>query len=284
MGLCSGEIMSIYIDGVETEDILDGLDTACFGKKIYYYDETTSTNIEAKKFAKEGAPHGSLFIAESQSAGRGRLERAYYTPKYKGLWFSILLRPKFNMEDAPKCTLLAAVSVSLAIKEISLVPGIKWPNDIVYDGKKIAGILTEMVTNPDKTYSVIIGIGINVNFTKEDFPENIRDTATSLQIMKGEIISRAKFLQRVLYFAEKLYNKAENEGFKEIFDRWREFSITLNKEVRVINAGDKKEFTGLALDIDESGALLVESEGKVRQVLAGDVSIREMGKNHDFSL
>ncbi|MBO6178769.1 MAG: biotin--[acetyl-CoA-carboxylase] ligase [Selenomonadaceae bacterium] len=276
--------MNINTDNIFPEVILDGLDTSCFGKKIHYYDETASTNLEAKKYAKENAPHGSLFIAESQSAGRGRLERAYYTPKYKGLWFSLLLRPKFNMEDAPKCTLLAAVAVALAMKEISLVAEIKWPNDIMHDGKKIAGILTEMVTNPDKTYSVIIGIGINVNFAKEDFPENIRDTATSLQIMKGEKINRAKFLQRVLYFAEKLYNKAEKDGFKEIFDRWREFSITLSKEVRVINAGDGKEFTGFALDIDERGALLVESQGKVRRVLAGDVSIREMGKNHDFSL
>lgn len=267
-------------DTISPKDILNGLGTKVFGKKIIFYDKIDSTNAEAKKFAKTSCEHGTLFIAEEQDAGRGRLERHFFTPKSMGLWFSILLRPKLQITDAGKCTLLAAVAVALAMKEIGLTPEIKWPNDIMYKNKKLTGILTELVTLPDKTYAIIIGIGINVNFSEEDFPENIRNIATSLAIMKGEKINRTKFLQRVLFFMEELYNKAESRGFSEIFNLWRSFSTTINKNIRVINAGDGKEIIGYAIDIDEDGALIVEVGGKLQKILAGDVSIREMGNKN----
>lgn len=268
--------MNDFFDNILPETIKNNLQTQIFGQNIFYYDETDSTNLQAKKLVKN-APHGSIVIAEAQGAGRGRLERSFFSPKGKGLWFSIILRPRFNIENAPKCTLLAAVSVALAMEELRIKPQIKWPNDIIKNNKKITGILTELVTLDRENYAVIVGIGINVNFSKEDFPEDIRNTATSLAIINGENIKRAKFLQRVLYFFEKLYGKIETHGFGEILNLWRKFSTTLNKTVRVINAGNNDAIIGRAVDIDESGALLVEVNGVIQKVLAGDVSIREVG-------
>lgn len=257
--------------------VKSGLETKVFGQNILFFDKIDSTNIKAKTLSKEGIEEGTIVIAEEQNAGRGRLDRAFYAPKGMGLWFSLILRPKFKITEASKCTLLAAVAVARALLEIGITPKIKWPNDIVHKNKKLVGILTELVVNDDGAYSVIIGIGINVNFLKEDFPEDIRDIATSLAIIKGEDIDRIKFLQRVLFFLEKLYNKAQSEGFDDILDLWRKFSITLNKNIRVINAGDGEEIIGRAVDIDGDGALLVETDGEIIRVLAGDVSVREMG-------
>ena len=269
--------MQKTFDNILTKTIKENLQTKYIGQNIFYKEETSSTNTDAKKLAKENAPNGSLVIAETQGAGRGRLDRNFFSPKGKGLWFSLILRPKFKIEDAPKCTLLAAVAVALAMEEEGITPEIKWPNDIMRGNKKLVGILTELVTLSANDYAVIVGIGINVNFTESDFPEDIRNIATSLAIIKGENVERAKFLQRILFFTEDLYDKIETEGFGEILNLWRKFSVTLNKNIRVINAGDKREITGRALDIDEDGALIVKSDGKIIKVLAGDVSIREVG-------
>ena len=266
------------IDDISPKTVKDGLNTKILGQDILFFDKIDSTNIKAKSLAKEGAKEGTLVIAEEQESGRGRLERAFISPRGKGLWFSIILRPKFKITETSKCTLLAAVAVALTIEEIGVIPKIKWPNDIVEGDKKLVGILTELEINPDKSYAVIIGIGINVNFS--EFPENLKNIATSLKIIKGEKIERAKLLQRVLYFMEELYNKAQSEGFDGILNLWRKYSITLNKNIRVINAGDKSEIIGRALDIDEDGALLVSVNGETVKVLAGDVSIREVGSRN----
>lgn len=269
--------MNELFDTILPETIKKYLQTKTFGQKIFYSEETKSTNIDAKNLAKENASSGSLVIAETQGAGRGRLERKFFSPKGKGLWFSLILRPKFDIKDAPKCTLLAAVAVAAAMEEIGVKPEIKWPNDIMRGDKKLVGILTELVTLGAKDYAVIVGIGVNVNFAEEDFHEDIKNIATSLAIIKGENIERAKFLGRILCYFEKLYEKAETEGFGEVLNLWRKYSATLNKNIRVINAGDNSEITGRAVDIDESGALMVDTGGKIIKVLAGDVSVREMG-------
>lgn len=259
------------------ENIKNGLITKYFGQNIVFFERTDSTNIQAKVLAKEGASEGTVVIAEEQGEGRGRLERSFFSPKGMGLWFSVILRPKFNITDAPKCTLFAAVSVALAMEELNISPEIKWPNDIINNGKKLSGILTELTANADGSYFVVIGIGINVNFLRSDFPENIRDIASSLRIIKGEKIEREKFLQRVLFYMEEIYDTIEDEGFGKILNLWRKFSVTLNKNIRVINAGDNGEITGRALDIADDGALLIETGGVIKKILAGDVSIREMG-------
>lgn len=264
-------------DTLLPEEIQNGLHTKRIGKDILYFDAIDSTNAEAKRRAAKGAPEGTVLVAEEQGKGRGRLERPFFTPREKGIWFSVILRPKFLPQEAPKCTLLAAVAVAMAMERFGLRAGIKWPNDILYDGKKLVGILTEMSAEMDRINYVIIGTGINVNFAPEDFPEELRPVATSLAIMKGEKLPRAKFLQRVLEAMDELYLTASEQGFAPVMEMWKDYSVTLGQEVQVIGMGEGGSFSGLAADIDEEGALLVDTSEGRRRVLAGDVSIRPKG-------
>ena len=261
-------------DTLLPEEILNGLHTKCIGREVLYFDAIDSTNAEAKRRAAEGAPEGTVLVAEEQGKGRGRLERPFFTPREKGIWFSVILRPRFLPQEAPKCTLMAAVAVAMAMERFGLRAGIKWPNDIMHDGKKLVGILTEMSAEIDCINYVVIGTGINVNFTPEDFPEELRSVATSLAIMKGEKLPRAEFLRSVLEAMEELYLIASERGFAPIMEMWKRYSITLGQEVHVIDMGEGGSFFGLAADIDEEGALLVDTPEGRRRVLAGDVSIR----------
>ena len=247
-------------------EIKNGLRTRCIAKDIVFFEEIDSTNQVAKQLAQKGAAAGTVVVAESQGKGRGRLERSYFSPAGKGIWFSVILRPHILPQEAPKCTLLAAVAVAMAMKRFGLKSEIKWPNDILHEGKKLTGILTEMSAEIDRINYIVIGTGINVNIEEEEFPEELRDKATSLSIMKGERLPRVAFFQAVLVL--------EEDGFAPIIARWREYAVTLGQEVHVIGAIGKDSFDGRAIDIDEEGALLVETEGGVRRVLAGDVSIR----------
>lgn len=256
------------------EEIGNGLGTRFIGKEIHYFDSVGSTNVESKKMAAQGAPEGTVLVAEEQGTGRGRMERSYFSPREKGIWFSVILRPAFLPGEAPKCTLLAAAAVAQAMEKFGLRAGIKWPNDILHEGKKLVGILTEMSAEVDRINYIVIGTGINVNFAPEDFPEDIRGIATSLAIMKGEKIPRVKFFQRVLESMEELYVMALEKGFAPILEIWKKYSITLGQEVHVIGVGEHASFSGVAADIDEDGALLVDTPKGRQRVLAGDVSIR----------
>lgn len=253
-------------------EIQHGLTTRFIGKNIVHYEEVSSTNIEAKRLAADGAPEGTVVVSEAQNTGRGRMERGFFSPKGKGIWFSVILRPHFLPQEAPKCTLLAAVSVARAMEKFGLKADIKWPNDILYEGKKLVGILTEMNAEMDRINYVVIGTGINVNIMPEDFPEDIRSVATSLAIMKGEKLPRVAFFREVLTALEELYDLARSKGFAPVLDEWRRYTITLGQEVDVIGINEK--FFGVAADIDTEGALLVDTPEGRRRVLAGDVSIR----------
>ena len=265
-------------DRLLPNEVQHGLMTKYIGKKIVYYEEINSTNIEAKKLAAEGAPEGTVVVSEAQNTGRGRMERGFFSPKGKGIWFSVILRPDFLPQEAPKCTLLAAVSVARAMKKFGLKAGIKWPNDILYEGKKLVGILTEMNAEMDRINYIVIGTGINVNIMPEDFPEDIRTVATSLAIMKGGKLPRVKFFQAVLESMEELYDIVRQQGFVPVMQKWKHYTITLGQEVNVIGIGRNESFSGIAADIDEEGALLVDTEVGRRRVLAGDVSIRPKNK------
>ena len=255
-------------------EIKNGLRTRFIAKDIVFFEEIDSTNQVAKQLAQKGAAAGTVVVAESQGKGRGRLERSYFSPAGKGIWFSVILRPHILPQEAPKCTLLAAVAVAMAMKRFDLKAEIKWPNDILHEGKKLTGILTEMSAEIDRINYIVIGTGINVNMEEEEFPEELRDKATSLSIMKGEKLPRVAFFQAVLEALDELCIVLEEDGFAPIIARWREYAVTLGQEVHVIGAIGKDSFDGRAVDIDEEGALLVEAEGGVRRVLAGDVSIR----------
>ncbi len=260
-------------DLLRPEEVCPKLATGKFGCELHYFSSIGSTNNEAKKLAVAGSPEGTLVVTEEQAEGRGRLSRGWFSPKAKGIWFSIVLRPPFPPQEAPKCTLMAAVAVNRAIRDIAGVPcGIKWPNDIMCKGRKLVGILTEMSAEMDAINHVVIGMGVNVNIPGEDFPAELREIATSLLLETGKPVRRLELFIRILERLEELYLEVLRSGFAVVLDAWRQESITLGQQVQVI--GTDKSFLGQAIDIDSDGALLVSTESGVERVLAGDVSIR----------
>ncbi|WP_315436417.1 biotin--[acetyl-CoA-carboxylase] ligase [uncultured Selenomonas sp.] len=269
----SGYVLRSAPDRLIETEISQDLKTALVGRKVICYDVVDSTNLVLKNLAREGAEDGTVVVADSQGTGRGRMERAFFSPPGKGIWVSILLRPTFLPQDAPKCTLMAAVAVARAMEAFGLRAAIKWPNDILHDGRKLVGILTEMSAEMDRVNYVVIGIGINVNIAPEDFPAELRAIATSLMQMKGAPLPRVAFLQELLRVLDDLYASVQREGFAPVLAAWREYSVTLGQEVRVIGPAGE-EFEGVAVDIDAEGALLVDTAEGRRRVLAGDVSIR----------
>ena len=253
-------------------EIDSALHTETFGRHVVYLESTQSTNEEAKKIAREGAEEGTIVVAEEQITGHGRLARGFYSPFAKGIWFSLILRPKFFPMEASKCTLLAAVGVCRGIRRMGLADaGIKWPNDIFVHGKKLVGILTLMSASMEKIDYIIMGIGINTGIKKNEFPEDFREGATSF-LNEGINVSRKDLLAAILGELEKEYSIAQNEGFDKVLDDWRALSVTLGQEVRVIFGDDS--YTGKAVDIDRDGCLLVNTGSEVKRVIAGDVSIR----------
>ena len=265
------------------ENILPELNTkiiAADNSRVIYLECTESTNKTAKKIAAEGAVEGTVIIAEEQTGGKGRLERDFFSPKRKGILFSLILRPNCLPKDAPKFTLLAAVALVKAMEKFNLNAKIKWPNDIIFDGRKVVGILTEMSAEIGRVNYIVIGIGINANISREEFPENIRDIAASLYEMNGnKKISRVNIFRAILEELDKIYCEINSDGFEKIFKLWREYNATLGRDVKVISAESGEIFFGKAIDIDEEGALIVEVDGEQKKVFAGDVSIRNVNYN-----
>ena len=269
----SGYILRSAPDRLIEPEIVKGLQTKLVGREIICYDAVDSTNIVLKELARQGAENGTVVVADTQGTGRGRMERAFFSPPGKGIWVSILLRPDFLPQEAPKCTLMAAVAVAQAMEKFGLRAAIKWPNDILHDGRKLVGILTEMSAEMDRVNYIVIGIGINVNIAEEDFPEELRPIATSLMQMKGEPLSRVAFLQELLRALDVLYADVQRAGFAPVLAAWKKYAVTLGQQVRVLGPGGET-FEGTAADIDAEGALLIDTKEGQRRVLAGDVSIR----------
>lgn len=256
-------------------EIQIGLNTRLIGAEMHYYPSVDSTNRVAKALAYHSAADGTIVVAEEQTDGKGRLERQFFSPRGKGIWFSVILRPKILPKDASKCTLMAAVAVAEAMTRFNLKPEIKWPNDILFDGRKAVGILTEMTGEIAKINYIVIGVGINVNISRDEFPEELRNVAASLSEMTGTNLSRVKIFRAVLEEFDKLYGEITVRGFNDIINHWRKYNITLGQNVCVIPAGDAGfTFSGRAVGLNEDGALLVETESGLRTVYAGDVSIR----------
>lgn len=277
------EILSSERRGYKLKDAPDlllpseiqiGLDTQIIGKEMHYQPTVDSTNQLAKKLAYHGAADGAIVVAEEQTGGKGRLDRNFYSPRGKGIWFSIILRPNFLPKDAPKCTLMAAVAVAEAMTRFNLKAEIKWPNDILHDGRKLVGILTEITGEIGKIAYLVIGVGINVNISRDEFPEELREIASSLSEIKGGEISRVEFFRALLEEFDKLYREVNATGFDKIIERWRKYNVTLGKNIRVISASNDNSFTGKAIDLNHDGALVVETADGLRSVYAGDVSIR----------
>lgn len=258
------------------EEIRAGLATQLLGKQIVHFYDTSSTNNEAKRLAADDAVEGTIVVSEAQTLGRGRLNRGWFSPPGGGVWVSVILRPPFPPQEAPKCTLMAAVATVEAIREASgLNCGIKWPNDILWQGRKLVGILTEMSAEMDAINFVVLGIGINVSLQESDFPEELRNIGASVSMGAEREVSRVEVLQKLLERLEYWYQVVKQEGFEPVLEAWRRESVTLGQPVRVL-AGEET-YDGVAEELAEDGSLLVRTEKGLRRVLAGDVSLRLQG-------
>ena len=251
--------------------IADQIHTKWAGKTVHFARETDSTNLWIKRLAKEGAPEGTLALAEFQSAGRGRLGRSWEVPEGTSVMMSILLRPKFEPQYAPTLTLVMGMAVAKAVKNLGFDVSIKWPNDVVVSHKKICGILTEMGVRDGKIDYAVIGVGINVNI--REFPEEMADKATSLYLESGREFDRSQIPGLVMEAFEKYYEKfaatCDLSGLKEEYE-----SILANYDqpVRVLA---KEPYEGVARGITDGGELLVEkTDGTIVAVSAGEVSVR----------
>lgn len=262
-------------DILTLEELEPFLHTSFIGRSIIYLDSVDSTNTYAKKAAEGPFRDGTVIIAEEQIAGRGRLGRYWVSPRGKGIWMTIMLKPDILPFDAPKLTIVAACAVAKALWSCcGLEAGIKWPNDIVAGGKKLCGILTEMSAEEDEIKHVIIGIGINANLGLDDFGPEVLDIATSIRIEKGNTVSRKAVVASVLREFEQLYRDFVREGSIDFFlDEYKDKSAVLGKEIRITSK--KEELTGTAVDISKEGHLLVRLEdGALKEVMSGEVSIR----------
>lgn len=261
-------------DRLYGQEITDGLDTEFLGRAVYYYDSIDSTNREARALASVGAPHGALVVTEEQTGGRGRLGRGWFSPRGMGVWCSLVLRPEIIPGEAPPVTMLAAVAVAAAVEKVAGVrPGIKWPNDLLVGGKKLCGILTEMNAEMEKVNFLVVGMGINVNTPLEDFPDELRDTATSLYVVKNECVSRQELLKQLLREFENFYRTWLESGFGPVLEEWKKRCVTLNCPVRL--STPRESWEGWAEDVDASGSLvLLLPDGSRQRFLAGEVSLR----------
>ena len=251
--------------------IADQIHTKWAGKTVHFARETDSTNLWIKRLAKEGAPEGTLALAEFQSAGRGRLGRSWEVPEGTSVMMSILLRPKFEPQYAPMLTLVMGMAVAKAVKKFGFDVSIKWPNDVVVSHKKICGILTEMGVRDGKIDYAVIGVGINVNI--REFPEEMADKATSLYLESGRKFDRSQIPGLVMEAFEEYYEKfaatCDLSGLKEEYES---ILANYNQPVRVLA---KEPYEGVARGITDGGELLVEkTDGTIVAVSAGEVSVR----------
>lgn len=269
-----GYILKAAPDRLKPAEIITHLKTKWLGHSIHYCESVDSTNNVAKRLAEEGCDNGLVVVSEEQKGGKGRLSRGWFSPFACGDWFSVVLKPPFLPQEASKCTLLAAVAVVKAVNRYKGVnAAIKWPNDILLNGKKLVGILTEMSAEFGKINYIVIGTGINVNVPKNIVPDDIRDNAVSVADVAQEPVSRVQILADVLLNMEELYEQVLSNGFAPALEEWRKYSCTLGQQVKVI--APDETYCGLAVDIDADGLLIVEkADGTAEKVIAGDVSIR----------
>ena len=242
---------------------------------FYWYESIDSTNLKALEMAKEGAQSGTIIVAHAQNSGRGRLGRSWISPAGTGLYVSIILRPQLAPEHLSKITLAAGVAVSKAIDLVTNISTmIKWPNDILADGKKIAGILSESTgVNPAGKTAVVLGIGINVNTPQESFPEALKDKASSLMAITGTIVQKGVLLKQLLDEISRQVKRLEQGEFSQILEDWKARDTTLGKRLNWLNAA-KQIVCGIAQGPDENGHLQVKDfSGKLHDVLSGDITL-----------
>lgn len=247
------------------------LNTHDLGQALHWFAEVGSTNDVAKRLADEGAAHGAVVVAEAQTAGRGRRGRVWASPAGRNVYLSVVLRPDLPPSRAAELTLLASVALCQAVRQAGVPAGIKWPNDLLAGGRKLAGILTELATDPDRVQWLVLGIGVNVNIREDELPGELRAIATSLAIERGESVPRTLFAAAVLSALEEWLDRHAEEGFPPVREAWKAMSDTLGREVRVRSSDRNLE--GVAEDVDDGGALLIRTAAGLERVLAGDVEM-----------
>lgn len=270
-----GYILKSQPNLISSNKIKAALETKDFGQIIHFEETVESTQPIAHQLAQQGAEAGTVVICEEQTAGRGRMQREWKSQKGLGIWMSVILRPDVPTHEAPQFTLVAAVAIAKAIEDIAEIrPQIKWPNDLLINGLKITGILTELQADPDRINALIMGIGINVNHEQLDFPDEIQDIATSLKIQIGREIDRALLVARILYYLEHYSTMYVENGFPPIKAEWEDYSCTIGQMIKVTTA--REVFVGKAVAITNDGILKVQlSDGETKNVISADIELEK---------
>lgn len=275
------EIESVQNKGyhlVKTPDILSKNElvsirkTKWVGTEICYFDVTDSTNTQAKSLGEGDAPNGTLVVAGKQESGRGRRGRSFESPAGTGIFMTLLLRPEIEPQNASMLTLVSALAVAKGIEHmVDLSVQIKWPNDIVINGKKVCGILTEMSAQMDYVNYIVIGIGINVG--NEEFPEEIKDVATSIYLESGKHVNRAMLIEKIWEEFEDYYELYEKtQDLSSLVKEYDSYLVNRGQKVRVLDS--KEPYEGKAMGITDRGELIVDTWEARRLVSAGEVSVR----------
>ncbi len=265
-----GHMLKNYADRLKAEyvtPLLGGLPV-----EIHWRESVISTNNEAKAMAVGGAPHFTCVTAEEQTGGKGRMGRVWASPKYKGVYCTLLLRPQVSAEQAMGITVLAALAVCGTLRDMGLNAAIKWPNDILVKGKKICGILTEISANMDGVEYVVCGIGVNANLDADDLTEELSRIATSVLIETGRKAPRTKLLADVLQAFANYYENFIQSGLKDLMAAYTSFSALHGRTITLITHNTQE--TGLFMGFDEQAALLVEVDGQIKRYIAGEISLK----------
>jgi BirA family biotin operon repressor/biotin-[acetyl-CoA-carboxylase] ligase len=256
-------------DRVAAEEILQELQTTTFGQNIRYEPVAKSTQILAHQWAKAGAMEGSLVIANEQQAGKGRLGRDWHSPAGSGIWLSLIVRPPIPIQQASQMTLLAAVAVTSALIQMTTIPiQIKWPNDLLINGKKVCGILTELRGEQDRIDYMVLGIGINVH--QQSFPPSLEHVATSLAIEKKQEYSRARLIAAMMKELEQHYRQYLQDGFAPIQTKWEQLSSSIGKKITAKTP--QAEVVGIAEKLQDDGSLLVRTGEELVAIYSAEIN------------
>ena len=261
---------------INLEKFQESLHTKRFGRRVFFSRKVKSTSDWAKKLAKMGAEEGTVTVAETQTAGRGRLGREWSSPR-GGLWFSIVLQPKMKASEAAKLVFVASLAVAEALHEkYGLRTETKWPNDVLVDDKKICGILAEMNTKNERVNCVTLGIGVNANFLADDvLPELVKAHATSIEKEFGKKIRLEILLKSLLEKMETIYDGYLEAGFAPLLEQWKKYAQFLGRTVAIMD--QEERLNGLAFDVDLDGALILKLEDGTRsRILVGDLVFAEL--------
>jgi BirA family biotin operon repressor/biotin-[acetyl-CoA-carboxylase] ligase len=261
-------------DVIDPHEVSVQLDSTRIGGRLEFFKQTTSTNADAFRLAEAGAIEGTVALADSQSGGKGRRGRVWSSPAGVNLYCSVVLRPDIMPHEAPQLTFLSAVAVAVAIEQTTkLIPEIKWPNDLLVSGKKVAGLLNEMSAETDGINFVILGIGVNLNMTAEQFPDDLRHPATSLFLESGVRVDRSHFASTMLNKLDRLYADFLVHGFEPVRAEWQQRCNANGRHVIVSDSGNER-IGGLFIGIDTDGSMLLKSDdNKLHRITSGDVRV-----------